>query len=252
MSHDAVNRKARWALFLDVDGTLLELAETPESVYVPPELRSLLSTTASRLEGALALVSGRTIADLDRLFAPLRLCASGVHGAERRGPDGRLIREPLDLSGLHSVREELAAYARSHQGILLEDKGYALAVHFRLAPQLADSVHALTKRIVERLGPQYVLQAGKCVYEIRPSATTKGTAVRTFMQQSPFLARQPIYIGDDVTDEDAFETVNALGGISIRVGESAPTRATYRLARVADVHKWLRELSVESLLMRGP
>lgn len=251
MSHDAGNQQARWALFLDVDGTLLELAETPESVYVPQELKSLLSTAVSRLEGALALVSGRTIANLDHLFAPLKLCASGVHGAERRGPDGHLIREPLDLSALHTVREELAAFARVHEGVLLEDKGYALAVHFRLAPQLADVVHALTQRIVEQLGSKYVLQAGKCVYEIRPSATTKGTAVRTFMQQSPFFGRQPIYIGDDVTDEDAFEAVNALGGVSIRVGEPALTRATYRLANVSDVHRWIQELPAESQLMRG-
>ncbi|NLG75494.1 MAG: trehalose-phosphatase [Xanthomonadaceae bacterium] len=251
MSHDAVNPNARWALFLDVDGTLIELAETPESVYVPPELKSLLHEVTARLEGALALVSGRTIANIDELFDPLRPCASGVHGAERRGPDGRLIRAPLDTSALRAVREELAAFARVHEGVLLEDKGFALAVHFRLAPQLADAVHEKTATIVARLGASYVLQAGKCVYEIRPSATTKGTAVRTFMQTPPFAGRQPIYIGDDVTDEDAFEAVNELGGISVRVGDTSRTSATHRLPTVTDVHRWIRELPAKPPLLRA-
>lgn len=251
MSHDAVIHNARWALFLDVDGTLIDLAETPESVYVPAELKVLLEEVASRLDGALALVSGRTIASIDELFHPLRLCASGVHGAERRGPDGRLIRSSFDTSALHAAREELAAFARMHDGVLLEDKGYALALHFRLAPDAAEAARDITERIVTRLGPAYVLQAGKCVYEIRPSATTKGTAVRTFMEQAPFAGREPIYIGDDVTDEDAFEAVNALGGISVRVGGTASTRASYRLPSVPDVHRWIRELPAKPKLMRA-
>lgn len=140
MSHDAVNQNARWALFLDIDGTLIELAETPESVYVPAGLKSLLGEVASRLNGALALISGRTIASIDELFEPLRLCASGVHGAERRGPDGQLVRAPIDVSALQGVHEELSAFARAHEGVLIEDKGFALAVHFRLAPRYAERV----------------------------------------------------------------------------------------------------------------
>ncbi len=251
MSHDAVTQNARWALFLDVDGTLIDLAETPESVYVPAELKVLLEEVASRLDGALALISGRTIANIDELFDPLRLCTSGVHGAERRGPDGRLIRASFDTSALRQVREELAAFARVHEGLLLEDKGFALALHFRLAPDAAEAARDVTHRIVERLGPSYVLQAGKCVYEIRPSATTKGTAVRTFMEQAPFAGRQPIYIGDDVTDEDGFQAVNELGGLSVRVGSTALTRASYRLPSVADVHRWIRELPATPQLMRA-
>lgn len=250
MTHDAANQNARWALFLDVDGTLIELAETPESVYVPAELKSLLEEVASRLDGALALISGRTIASIDELFDPIRLCASGVHGAERRGPDGRLARAPVDASALREVCEELTAFARVHEGVLLEDKGFALALHYRLAPDCAEAAREVTHRIVARLGESYVLQAGKCVYEIRPSATTKGTAVRTFMEQAPFAGRQAIYIGDDVTDEDAFEAVNALGGISVRVGGAALTRASYRLPSVADVHRWIRELPTKPQLMR--
>jgi trehalose 6-phosphate phosphatase len=211
----------------------------------------LLSEVVARLDGALALISGRTIASIDELFDPLRFCASGVHGAERRGPDGRLIRASLDTKALREVREELAVFARVHEGVLLEDKGFALAVHFRLAPQFAAVVRETTENIVGRLGPSYVLQAGKCVYEIRPSATTKGTAVRTFMEQAPFAGRQPIYIGDDVTDEDAFEAVNALGGMSVRVGSAALTRASYRLPSIADVHRWIHELPTKPQLMRA-
>jgi trehalose 6-phosphate phosphatase len=250
MSHDAVSENARWALFLDVDGTLLELAETPESVYVPAELKTLLGEVVSRLDGAVALVSGRTIANLDELFAPLRLCASGVHGAERRGPDGEMIRFPLDVKSLREIREELTAFAGAHKGALLEDKAYSLAMHFRLAPQLADAVFALMRAAADRLGPKYMLQAGKLVYEIRPSAASKGTAVHAFMAQPPFAQRTPIYIGDDITDEDAFEAVNALGGISVRVGESGPTRASFRLPRVIDVHRWIREFPSQPPLMR--
>lgn len=251
MSHGAVEQKAPWALFLDVDGTLIELAETPDGVNVPQELKSLLGEVASRLNGALALISGRTIANIDELFAPLRLCASGVHGVERRGPDGQLVRVPIDLSALREVHQELSEFARSREGILIEDKRFAIAVHFRLAPEYAAEVHEWTERIVGRLGSAYVLQAGKCVYEIRPSATTKGTAVRTFMEQEPFAGRQPVYIGDDVTDEDAFEAVNALRGISVRVGDAATTRATHRLASVTDVHRWIRELPTSRRLMRA-
>ncbi len=250
MSHDVMHQNVRWALFLDVDGTLLEIAETPEGVYVPSELKSLLSDAVARLDGALALISGRTIENLDELFAPLRLAASGVHGAERRGIDGRIGRIEIDTGALREARENLAAFARLHEGVMIEDKGNAVAVHFRLAPQFAEAVHEKTKDIVEQLGSKYVLQAGKCVYEIRPSATSKGTAVRTFMAEPPFAGRRPVYIGDDVTDEHAFEAVNLLGGISVRVGHATLTQAAYRLSSVSDVHRWLRELPEPPALMR--
>jgi|ADGO01.1.fsa_nt_gi trehalose 6-phosphate phosphatase len=251
MSHDAIHPNVRWALFLDVDGTLLEIAETPESVYVSSDLKSLLSDVAARLDGALALVSGRSIANLDELFSPLRLAASGIHGAERRDARGHLTRIEIDTTPLREAREDLAAFARLHEGVMIEDKGNAIAVHFRLAPQFAEVVHEKTSETVAQLGSKYVLQAGKCVFEIRPSATTKGTAVRTFMAEPPFAGRHPIYIGDDVTDEHAFEAVNALGGTSVRVGHAeTATHAKYRLASVADVHRWIRELPDTPALMR--
>lgn len=250
MSHDALSRNARWALFLDVDGTLIELASTPDSVHVPDALKSLLDEVSTRLEGALALVSGRSIADLDRLFAPKKFCASGVHGAERREPTGEIVRAHLDTTTLDAVRDELAAFVSRHDGLLLEDKSFALAVHFRLAPELGDTVRAKVDSILERIGEQYTLQAGKCVYEIRPRAWSKGTAVRTFLAQAPFADRTPIYVGDDVTDEDAFRAVNELGGLSVRVGPAANTHAAFALHSVADVHRWLRELPPPAPLLR--
>ena len=251
MSPDAVTQQEDWALFLDVDGTLLELAETPESVYVPESLKSLLNALSARLDGALALVSGRSIADLDGLFSPLRLCASGVHGAERRDASGRLVRPAVDSDRLREVRDELAAFVASRQGLLLEDKGFALAVHFRLAPEMSVAVHDLVHSLVERLGPEYVVQAGKCVYEIRPGAWTKGTAIRALLEQAPFSGRRPLYIGDDVTDEDAFRVVNSLDGISVRVGDAATTHAQFRLNRVPDVHRWLGEFPPPAALQRA-
>jgi trehalose 6-phosphate phosphatase len=242
MTHDAATRDARWALFLDVDGTLLELAATPESVYVSDGLKSLLIQLSERLEGALALISGRTIADLDRLFAPLRFCASGVHGTERRAVDGAILRAAIDTGQLRAAREELSEFVAAHEGLLLEDKSYALALHFRLAPQLAELSHLKMRLILEGLGAEYVLQPGKRVLEIRPAAWSKGTAVRAFLNQAPFTGRVPVYIGDDVTDEHAFEAVNQLQGISIRVGAPDRTTARYQLASVGEVHRWLAEM----------
>jgi trehalose 6-phosphate phosphatase len=244
MSHDAAKPDARWALFLDVDGTLLELAPTPERVYVSERLKSLLIELSERLEGAVALISGRTIADLDHLFAPLRFCASGIHGAERRYADGRIARAPIANSDqLASAETELAAFVQANEGLLLENKSFALALHYRLAPQLEATAREKMQSVVQRLGSDYVLQPGKRVFEVRPAAFSKGTAVRSFLTELPFAHRAPIYIGDDLTDEHAFEAVNALNGLSIRVGEPGPTHAKFRIPNIAQVHEWLVQLS---------
>lgn len=233
----------RWALFLDVDGTLLEIAETPESVVVPDELKTLLRDLSVRLDGALALISGRSIQDLDRLFAPLRLCASGIHGCERREADGRIVTPGVDPVVLEPIRAELQRYADRQPGLLLEDKGYGLALHFRRAPHLGGDVATIMRRLCERLGPGYTLQSGKCVLEIRPSGFTKGSSIAAFMEQPPFAGRTPVFLGDDVTDEDGFAAVNDLGGLSIKVGAtSTATMAKQRLAGVREVHQWLQRL----------
>ena len=251
MSHDAATPDARWALFLDVDGTLLELAATPESVYVPERLKVLLNELSERLGGALALISGRTIEDLDRLFAPLRFCASGVHGAERREANGRIVQAAIAHDTLRDARAELTSFVQTHEGLLLEDKSFALALHYRLAPHLEDVAYQRMRAAVERLGSEYVLQPGKRVFEIRPAAWSKGTAVRTFLSEAPFAGRVPVYLGDDVTDEHAFEAVNDLQGLSVRVGEPVATRAKFRLSSVADVQGWLSDFPPPSRLARA-
>lgn len=238
MSESAPNPQG-WALFLDVDGTLLELAETPQGVHVSTNLKHLLEDVRWRLDGALALVSGRSLANLDNLFSPLKLIASGVHGCERRTADGHVLRPEVDAATIARVRSQLADFVRSHEGLLLEDKHYAVAMHFRRAPDMKDEVYRVMNEALVQLGPTFALQAGKSVLELRPGAWTKGSSITAFMREAPFIGRTPVFIGDDVTDEDAFEVVNDLNGVSIRVGAAAATRAKHRLGGVSEVLRWL-------------
>jgi trehalose 6-phosphate phosphatase len=241
MSPDSTAHIERgWALFLDVDGTLLELAETPQGVHVPASLKQLLDEVRWRLDGALALVSGRSLANLDQLFSPLRFIASGVHGCERRTADGHVLRPEVDAAAIALVRSQLADFVRGHEGLLLEDKHYALAMHFRRAPEMQHEVYRVMNEVLLHLGPTFALQAGKSVLEVRPSAWTKGSSIRSFMQEAPFIGRTPVFIGDDVTDEDAFAVVNEMQGVSIRVGKAVATLAKHRLGGVSEVLRWLR------------
>jgi trehalose 6-phosphate phosphatase len=232
--------KTGWALFLDVDGTLLEIAETPHDVHVRASLKALLSELQARLDGAVALISGRSLYGLDRLFAPLLFCASGIHGCERRAADGRVFRPTLDQHAYAQACHSLLEFAHRHEGLLLEDKRYGLAMHYRRAPHLGAEVHEVMSATLAQLGPDYALQPGKFVLELHPAAWTKGSSVNEFMRESPFFNRTPLYIGDDVTDEHAFAAVNELGGVSIRVGEAAGTLAQHRLAGVSEVIRWLQ------------
>lgn len=236
----ATEEEGGWALFLDVDGTILEIAETPESVYVPESLKQLLTELCLRVDGALALVSGRSLKNLDHLFSPLRFCGSGVHGCERRMAAGCTFRPELDGGLLANVGSSLADFARSHRGLLFEDKGCGFAMHFRRVPELYPLALATVKAAQERLGPEFMVQLGNKALELRPSAWSKGTAVSAFMREIPFRGRTAVYIGGDDTDEDAFAAVNALGGISIRVGASSATLARYRMAGVGEVVNWLQ------------
>jgi trehalose 6-phosphate phosphatase len=222
---------------------LLEIAETPHSVHVPESLNPLLIKISSRVDGALALISGRGLADIDRLFAPSKFCASGVHGCERRDASGNVVKAVIDADCLAPVRAEIERFTSQHEGLLLEDKGYGLALHFRRAPHLEATVLQVAEAACRRLGPQFVLQPGKSVFEIRPAGCDKGAAIEAFMRQPPFAARVPVFIGDDVTDEQGFAAVNALKGISIKVGEGTPTLARHRLKGVTDVIGWLEKLA---------
>lgn len=234
---------ASLALFLDVDGTLLEIAATPHAVVVSDSLRMLLAKLAERLDGALALVSGRSIETLDALFAPLHLAAAGIHGSERRERNGALVRPQFDAASLAAARESLAAWSNRHAGTLVEDKGSALALHYRLAPELEAAALAEAERAVERLTGSHELQRGKFVFELRPAGLSKGSAIAAFMESPPFQGRTPIFIGDDVTDEAGFAVVNGFGGLSIRVGPPASTSATHHLADVNAVLVWLEALA---------
>jgi trehalose 6-phosphate phosphatase len=232
------------ALFLDVDGTLLEIAATPDAVRVEPQLRTLLRSLYFRTAGAIALISGRSIAALDELFAPMSsLAAAGLHGFERRGGTGSYFRRPLpDGAVLQLARVGLRDIAARHPGVFVEDKRFALALHYRLAQESELELLHEVELIAGRVRPQLQLQLGKMVAELRPATATKGAAVREFLREPPFCGRWPIYIGDDLTDETAFECINAVGGVSIAVNMRRPTVARFCLPEVGAVHAWLAAL----------
>lgn len=226
------------AVFLDIDGTLVSLAERPDAVRIDASLRELLERLRRAAGGALALISGRSIADIDALFAPSRFAIAGQHGAERRSAGGDLhFHAPL----AHRLREQAGALRRvvaDHPGLLLEDKGASLALHYRGAPSLAGLAEREMRQAVVALGDDFELQAGKFVFEARPSGKDKGSAIDEFMAEAPFRGRRPVFVGDDLTDELGFERVNRIGGDSVKVGPG-PTHARWRLADAEAVRRWL-------------
>ncbi|HEV7985343.1 MAG TPA: trehalose-phosphatase [Steroidobacteraceae bacterium] len=231
------------ALYLDIDGTILDLAPSPDSVEVPVGLVPLLQRLSLKLDGAVAFVSGRSIAAIDALFQPLKLPAIGVHGGEIRvGAECITIDESLVAELQHALpllREAIAPM----QGVWLENKRCAIALHYRKVPERGREVLKVAELVVAGLGPVFAVLVGKCVVEIRPRHLTKGLGMQRLMEQEPFRGRSPIFAGDDVTDEDAFELVNQLGGISVRVGAPAPTVATCTLADPDQLRRWLLEIA---------
>lgn len=240
------------ALFIDVDGTLLELAPRPELVRVPRHLCDLLHRLGQQRAGALALISGRPLADLDLLLRPWRGAAAGLHGAERRHADGDLA--PADAgpqaaaaaAALDRLRPRLRAMASRSRGLRLEDKGMTLALHYRAAPDKAGELLNFVGRLLSEGGDGLRLIAGKMVVELQPSHIGKDGAIAAFLAEPPFRGRQPVFLGDDMTDEDGFAEVNRRGGLSIHVGEpSTATAAAYALPSVAAVLDWLAASSPE-------
>ncbi len=228
-----------WALFLDVDGTILAIAATPAAVHVPARAIAAIASAYERLAGALALVSGRRIAELDRLFAPLRLPAAGVHGAERRTAAAGPVIGTQDAAALALARTLLARWVAAHPGALLEDKQGALALHYRNVPELEPAARIAAAAALAAAGPDFHVQEGKRVLEIKATTVGKGKAIEQFMAEHPFVGRRPVFVGDDLTDEDGFEVVNRLGGHSVAVGVTRPTRARWRVADEAQVLRWL-------------
>jgi trehalose 6-phosphate phosphatase len=231
------------ALFLDVDGTLLEIAASPQAVSVPNDLRERLRALFLASGGAVALVSGRAITDLDALFAPLTLPSAGLHGFEHRGASGAYRRRPLpSAAALEAARGAMLDLAARHAGLLVEDKRFALALHYRGAPQVEDVAITAMRGIAARAGGELEVQRGKMVVELRPTGATKGEAVAAFLGEAPFAGRLPVFIGDDLTDEPAFELVNQRGGLSVLAGGPRTSAARARLADVAAVRDWLAQL----------
>ena len=229
-----------WAFFLDVDGTLLEIADQPSAVRVDLELLDLIGKLSRSSGGALALVSGRSISDLEGLLGARRMPLAGQHGLERRDAAGRLWIHAAPPGAKCTIKEALAPVLARHPGLLLEDKGLTLALHYRQAPHLAAYAHRLMARVVQEAGDGLELQKGKRVIEIKPAGIDKGTAVAEYLAESPFRGRHPVFIGDDLNDEHGFAEVNRVGGISIKVGPGTSC-ARYRLPHVAAVRNWLNE-----------
>jgi trehalose 6-phosphate phosphatase len=242
----------KWALFLDVDGTLIDIAASPDAVVVPERLPLLLVDLRERLGGALALVTGRSIETVDVLLGDHGLPVGGIHGAEIRLPDGSLYGKAKN-EALDRITDHLRAFVQTRPGLLVEDKGRAVAVHYRLAPELGDEVERHVRQLVETETTGLEIQPGKMVVEIRPEGADKGRAVEVFLEQAAFAGRCPLMIGDDYTDESAFRVSNSRGGRSIRVGrDERPTEATERLADPAEVLAWLIGLmAVEDIAPAG-
>ncbi len=230
------------AVLLDIDGTLLDLAPTPREVWVPPGLAKTLNRLLARTNGALALVSGRSLNDIDLIFAPELFPAVGGHGAEMRvSSDSEAVAThapPMDKE----LKRRLAAIARLSPGILLEDKGYSLALHYRLAPHAEKAIYAAVSLIRADLpnAPIEVLP-GKCVCEIKHSGFTKATGVRELMTHEPFKGRRPLFIGDDVTDESVFGIMPDFDGLAFSVGRRAKGVAGHFDAP-SDVREFLAHL----------
>ena len=230
------------AVFLDFDGTLVDIAERPDLVSVPATLLTTIQEVHDRLDGALAVISGRSIADLDALLAPLQLPMAGVHGIEHRDQTGHLSSEHSSTIPA-SVHRRMIELAENDPGLILEDKGSSLALHYRQSPARESLIRAELKTIFENFNQDFVLLEGKMVIEIRPNGADKGTAVEKFLANPPFTGRRPIFIGDDITDEDAFRVVNRLKGYSIKVGPKDPdSAALYELEDVNAVRDWLEPI----------
>jgi trehalose 6-phosphate phosphatase len=237
-----------YALFLDFDGTLVDIAPSPDAIVVEPGLEEALTALSARLGGALALVSGRTIADLDRFLGAAKLDACGMHGLERR-VGGRLSR-PDGLVEIAPQIEALRAAFADRPGVLVEDKKIGVALHWRLAPEVESEALAAMEKLAAELGPGYRIQDGKAVREIVPAASGKGGAIRALMDLPPYAGRIPVFAGDDKTDEHGFEAVNGLGGISVKIGEG-PTLATRRLPDTDTLRAWLRDAAAGRPLPEG-
>ena len=238
-----------WCLFLDVDGTLLELADSPGGVSVDAALLPLLDLLGVQAGGAVALVSGRTIANLDELLGARHLPMAGLHGCERRDATGHLHVAPIAIEQLADVREGLGRLVARHPGLMLEDKGAGVALHFLKARELEHELRAEVAILAAPLVPKFAILDGHAVIEVKPAAHTKDSAVTAFMQEPPFAGRRPIFIGDDITDYGGFEAVRRFGGLAIAVGPRV--KSEWWLPDPPSVRVWLEQLAGIQMETRG-
>lgn len=238
----------RTAFFLDFDGTLVEIAARPEDVVVAPRTRAVLARLSAATNGALAIISGRELADIDRFLAPLRLAAAGSHGAELRAAPGAAAEEAEGHAVLHRAAEDLAAFAGRH-GLLLEHKRGALSLHYRSHPEHGDAARALVARIAAGT-PELRTIDGNMVAELALAGFDKGRAVERLLETPRFAGRMPVVAGDDTTDEDAFVAALRRGGVAIKVG-AGRTAAGHRARDTAAFLDWLEATAGAMEAMRG-
>lgn len=233
---------AETAFFFDFDGTLVELASTPDGIFVPRSVPDILAALRRATNGAVAVVSGRGIDNIDSFLHMPDLPVAGMHGAERRDANGDLQRIGFNDERLLRMEHELGKVVSANPGMLLEIKGAALALHYRNAAEREPAARAATERLVQQYADAYVLQPGKMVYEIKPKDVDKGRAVRAFLAEPPFTGRRPVFIGDDLTDEKGFAVVNEFDGLSVKVGPG-DTVARARIESVELLLDWLQVIS---------
>lgn len=226
----------RPALFLDFDGTLVEIADEPDQVIVADGLPALFEALVARTGGAIAVVTGRKVADIDHFLA-IPIAAAGMHGLERRVAPRADVSHAPPPDEIDTLRERIRAWDGLTGGVHMEDKGAGLAVHYRAAPEREAAVKAEMEKLIADL-PALHLINGKMVVEAKGTGFDKGSSVSAFMRAAPFEGRTPVFIGDDVTDEDGIRVAEELGGFGIKVGDG-PTGASYRLPDVEAVHAWL-------------
>ena len=229
------------AIFTDFDGTLVELADTPDSIQVDDTLADQIQRAVTELDSAFAVLTGREISVIDKYLAPLHLPIAGAHGTQRRRADGFVETvDPAAVLGAEQIAQALESLVIANPSLILEPKEGAVALHYRQAPELEDAVRIAMEEAVHNV-PDFTLVPGKMVLEARPRAASKGEALRAFMREEPFLGRTPIFIGDDTTDEDAFIAAQDLGGVGIKLGDGE-TAARMRIPNVASVHALIRGL----------
>jgi trehalose 6-phosphate phosphatase len=228
-----------WALFLDIDGTLLDLATQPDQVTVPASVPALLQRWCNMLRGAVALISGRDLNAIDRLFRPYRFVAAGSHGLQWRLGRRSIMAGPDRAADLAAVRSFAVEKVNLFPGMLLEEKSHGLAVHYGGVPEHHDAAWAVARSVMERLGAGFQLMSGKSSVEIVVNGVCKGQAIERFMACPPYAGRRAVYFGDDVTDESGFAVVNRLDGLSVRVGSGRQTEARHQLPSPGAVLQWL-------------